>query len=324
MGISDDTLFVYRFDRPVDRIYGPRALSWVIATYGARPECECAPATADGSAAAGPWRPVGAWQSEMLPKTASERQRKRLAKLGVLHDPGTLGLDDAARLIAEAEACLSPTKHQLAKAVKLGVAVPPAATRAALRSLTDAAERRAAVRGLHAQGVPLAEDASWDEIRAAEDEAQERSEAFPLIAALRRQGVVATDEMSLEELDELDSARRDLDEAMRDARRLGFKFEPSTPLTLVTMQALYASLGELEQHLASSEANLDWLVERGRLPRKPRRAAIKIALPDQFARIHAGTWQGNDEDDLWFFQRALELQEALLPRATDQSSPGGL
>jgi len=56
-----------------------------------------------------------------------------------------------------------------------------------------------------------------------------------------------------------------------------------------------------------SEANLDWLVDRGELPRRPRKAAIKAALPELFARIHAGTWQGSEEDDLWLFRRALEL-----------------
>lgn len=309
MGIPHDTLFVYRFDRPVGRIYGPRPLSWVVAAYGGSPECECAPFDATGTQASGPWRSVPGWHAEMLPvppPPVTDRQRVRLANLKVLAIPVTK--EEAAQLIHEAESRLKPTKGQLSKVRTLKIAVTPGSSRGEVEALVDMAERQKAILSLRRQNLEIEGGASWDEIQTAEEEAEERREARPLAAALRRRGVAAMDDMSLEELEELDQARQDLDQAIVEARGMGFRFEPPPGLTLESMQSLYASLGDLEQHFGVSESNLELLVHRGDLPRKPRKAAIKAALPELLARIHAGTWQGSEEDDLWFFRRALELQ----------------
>ena len=144
MAIQHDTLFLYRFDVPVDRIYGPRGLEWIGQRYGARPECECAPADVSGAQAAGPWRPVNAWLTEMLPAPeppAKDRQMKRLANLKVPHDPGTLTHYEARRLIQEAEGGLPPTKSQIQMAEEMKIALPDAPTRANVEALIDSKKR---------------------------------------------------------------------------------------------------------------------------------------------------------------------------------------
>lgn len=307
MGVPHDMPFVYRFDSDREpHIYGPRPLDWVVSAYGGQSACECAPADTTGRQSVGPWRRVAEWHADMLPPPVAERQRVRLANLRIHATPATK--EEAAQVIHEAERRLKPTKGQLSKATALKVAVPTGASRGEAAALIDTAERQTAILVLRDEKIEIADNASWDEIQVAEEVAEERREARPLAASLRRAGVAATDDMSLEELEELDQARQDLDQAIVEARGIGFRFEPPPGLTLESMQAFYASLGDLEQHFGVSESNLEWLVHRGDLPRTPRKAAIKAALPELFARIHAGTWQGSEEDDLWFFRRALELQ----------------
>jgi hypothetical protein len=310
MGVPHDTLFIYRFDAPADRIYGPRALQWVVATYGKRPECECAPADTTGMLAVGPWQRVAEWAREMLPEPATKRQRTRLTNLKVTHDPAAITRDEAARLIREAEGGLAPTKGQLADAAALGIDVPPGATRAEVEALVDAAERSASVEAVRREKVEIDDDASWQEIAEAQEQVEERKESRPLAAALRRRGVAVTDDLTLDDLYELDSARRDLDEAIREARSIGFKFESPAGLTYDAMQQLYASLNDLGEQLALMEVDFERLAENGLIPRKPRRTAIKAALPELFERIQAREWQGSESDVLWFCRRALELDAA--------------
>lgn len=306
MTVPHDTAFVYRFDVPADRIYGPATLEWIGEAHGSRPECQCAPADASGTQPAGPWRPVQTWLADMLPAPATDRQIKRLTKLQIPHDPNTLTRDEARRLLAEAEGRLHPTKSQLKKAAELKLAVPVSATRAELEDLIDAEEHKAAIASLRRRKIEIADDASWEEIGATEEAAEERKEALKLAAALRKKGVAASDNLTLGELDELDYALRELRSAIREAKKLGLAFEPPSNLTLAQIQQLSSALFQLEELMGRAEANLGWYVDARRLPREPSRGQIQAALPALFERLLSESWGGTEDDEVWFFQRALD------------------
>lgn len=310
MGIPHNTPFVYRFDMRSERIYGPQTLEWVGERYASDSQCECAPADVSGTWAVGPWKPVHIWFADMVPAGATDRQLKRLENLRIPHNREFLTRDNANQLIKTAEAKLPPTKAQITKAGNLRISVPEGATRGDIEALVDAAERKAAITALRRRKIQVPENASWEEIEAGNEAAENRNETMKLVTKLRRSGLTVADGLNLDDLEEIELAWEDLREAIREARKIGFVLNPPAGLTPSEMENLSAALGDLERHFGLSEGSLDYLVENGWLPRKPRKTAIKAALPDLFARILNGSWQGNHEDDLWLFRRALELEQS--------------
>jgi hypothetical protein len=262
--------------------------------------------------------------AEMLPippAQATERQLKRLKKLNVAVDSPALTEEGAEQLIRDATSTLDPTPKQLARAAELKVSVPEGATRGVVGELIDRAERREAIRAVRRRKVSVADDASWEEIEAAETSADDRAEARKLASALRRRGVAVDEDMSVDELTELDYARRDLEEAMREVRGIGFAFAPPESMTGEDMLALSSALGEMEQAYRMMETSLDHFVDEKWISRRPRKAAIKAALPFLFERIRAGTWRGDTDDDLAYYRHALTLEQEDRDRGSDPRPP---
>jgi hypothetical protein len=310
MPIPHDTPTLYRFSRAADaKLYGPRPLHWVGRYYIEREDCECAPADLVAKGTDSPWRPVSSWLAEMLPgppAPATERQRARLRKLQVTVDQETLTEEEAATRIREAESALPPTPKQIARAAELSIVVPEGANRVTVRDLIDAEERRQAIRALRRR-VQIDADASWEEIAKAEEAADERSQARTLATALRRRGIVTTEEMSITELEALGYSRSDLDDAIREARGIGLVVTRPELMTGEEMEALSSALSDTVQAYAATEGSLDHFVEERWIQRRPRKAAIKAALPYLLDRVRSGTWNGGIDDDLAFYRHAITL-----------------
>lgn len=305
MAVRQNTPFLYRFDIPVDSVYGPRALDWILECYGARPECECAPASEDGTTPLGPWRPVREWRAEMLPAGVTDLQLKRLANLHVQYDPQSLTRDEAKRLIAKAEGQQQPTKVQLANAAELKLAVPDGSTRAQVVRLLDAEKRRIAIASLGERGRNVADGASWENIRRAESAAETAEQAREIAADLRQRGVAISDDTTLDHALDAQYALRDFESALADARALGLDYEPPTPLPVAKMKHLVEALWTFREAQSIGGTDLEWLVRLRKVPREPRPDQIRAVLPDLFARIVAGRWKGTEDDQAWLCRRAL-------------------
>jgi hypothetical protein len=310
MSFPRDTPTLYRFSKEPDaKLYGPRPLYWVIDCYADRVECECAPADVAGTAPATSWRPVSESHVELQQEPVSERQITRLRNLRIETDTALLTRNQAQDLIRDAESKLTPTPKQLAKATALKVSVPGGATRGDVEDLIENTERVAAITSLRQHAIEIADGASWDDIEAAESKSQERAEAHKLVLALRRRGVFVTEGAALSTLYELESSRRDLDDALREAWNTGLVLAPPEQMTGEELQALSVSLTDFAQQFRMTETGLDHFVEQRWLPRRPRKSSVRAALPYMFERVRAGTWHGSIEDDLSFYRHALALEE---------------
>lgn len=142
--------------------------------------------------------------------------------------------------------------------------------------------------------------------------------------SLQRKGVAATEGQSVEELEALEQAYEDLVEAMGWAREeTGFRFEPPTPLTLDVMERYAGALSRVGEAVGRAETCARDYVEQEYIPRVPRKAAIRAAIPDLLDRLMEGTWGTGSyvEDDLWFLRRALDLGSTSTGVSTSSAGP---
>lgn len=119
--------------------------------------------------------------------------------------------------------------------------------------------------------------------------------------------------MSITELEALGYSRCGLDDAIREARRIGLVMTRPELMTGEEMDALSSALSDTVQAYAATEGSLDHFVEERWIPRRPRKAAIKAALPHLLDRVRSGKWTVSIDDDLPFYRRALTLDSAEAP-----------
>ena len=275
MTIPSDTPFVYRFrsTKAEDgslKVYGPRPFAAVLEYYATNSECDARPAD-DVSVE---WQPVAEWARHYRPPPATERQLARLKKLGVTHGP-EISEDDARVLIRAAEAELPPTKRLKEKAVATGVDVLDKDTRGTLTQKIDDAERWVRIEELREKGIPIGDDASWNEI----EEGEERIEVE---ADLRKQGLVVEAGIPLDDLYDAEHLIADLKEAAREARKTGIKYKVEKGLRTqdarIHTEALWAAIEAYESMRFECDGR------RG----SPKVAELKEAVQELYAGVVAG------------------------------------
>ena len=295
MQIPHDKQFVYRFDPSSGSVYGPRTLEWVVNCYLTNEKCECAPFFEKDGDGPVEWKPVRIWFGQMLPAPMTARQGERLRRLNVVFDQTLKTKAEAQQAIRQAEAVLPPTNGQLLKVKRLKISIPTNATREIVSGLIRE----------HQDAIELA---------------LERKEAKQLASSLRRKGIVAKDEMSVGELDDLESAWLDLDEALKGAKKIGLKVDDYPNDCPQKMMEYASALFELVYQFECVQADLDGLLEYGLLPKKPSKPQIKAALPYLFGRILDKTWRGEESDMKSFYEVALAEQVGPSPAKVTRTS----
>jgi hypothetical protein len=249
----------------------------------------------------------------MLPvpqEPATKRQLKRLANLEVEHPVG-ITADEAKTLIQEAEAQLPPTPSQLKKAAAARLSLPDGATRATVEGLLDDHDRRRAIAALRRKGVSIADDADWEVVwdadEAVQEAAEEAAELRKRLRGLRGKGFALPDNLSSGEADEWESAWDELERIMREVRsELGVEVTLPADLSLEGARELESQLYAMSEAASTWEAMLEWMEDRGTIPRVPKKRERRSVMPQLWERVRAKTWHGSDEDDLWLAQRALQ------------------
>ncbi len=257
---------MYRFIG-TERTYGPRALDWVVRTYGGREDASAAPEHEANMASA--WRTVADWALELPSAAASAEQLARLAKLGVETGPPST-FAAAAEAIEEAEGQArakrgqrKPTTLKLKRLADLGLSAPANATRAEVDQLLRAHElqeiaKRLAARGLRLPNEGLTEDNRYD----------------------------------------LADAVDSLDFGLQQAAERGFRYQPEFPLSADQMK----KLAELLDEFWSASGDLDWewqhLVEEGTLALRPTAAERIAVLPVLFDLVRNGRWSADPSEYL--------------------------
>ena len=327
MGIPASTPYLYRFASTPGKVYGPRPFVYVVSRYASQHDCTCAPAGLDNTPT-GPWQPVAEVAPQLIPEppeAATERQRKRLTKLGISHS-AELSADAARQLIQAAEQHLLPTAGQRRKLAAAKIALPAGATRAVVEGLLDEHERSVSIRALRRAGAVLPDDATWDEISEVEQALDDADEAKRMLAPLRRKGLTIPDAVTLDDAYEWESAWNDAQDGLAEARReIGLRAAIPPVTTPGELEAFGSALYDTVQAAGLWETTLDWLRERrDGIPRMPTKAQRRAVMPILFERVRSGTWQGSDADDRWLTDQALAVvptRRAETSRPKDPTPP---
>lgn len=287
--ISGDTPFEYRFrstkaEDGTLKIYGPRSFAKVVEYYRANDECEARPAGHPDAA----WHAVSAWADQLEPPQATERQLRRLKRLGIDGIPD-LSEDQARRLIQQAEDELPPTKSLLDRAKTAGVVVSVGESRGSLKARLDAADRTQQIERLRTSGAEIDDGASWEDITHWEDrlEAAER---------VRRSGLTVDQRDSLAELEEAEFLMDDLRQAAASARPAGIRYRVQKGMSVREAKrdadALWV-VADLYEELAHDCDG------RGG---SPKTSELKAGLDTLFKRLRAGL-VSEDQAEEWIAAR---------------------
>ncbi len=289
MTIPSDTPFEYRFrstkaEDGTLKIYGPRPFAKVVQYYGANDECEARPA-GDPDAE---WHAVSAWADQLEPPQATERQLRRLKRLGIDGTPD-LTEDQARHLIGQAEDELPPTKSLLNRAKSAGVVVSVGETRGSLKARLDAADRTQHIKQLRTRGARIDDGASWEDITHWE-------ERLATAERVRRSGLTVDQRDSLAELEEAEFLMDDLRQAAESARPAGIDYRVKKGMSVREAKrdadALWV-IADLYEKLAHDCDG------RGG---NPKRSELKAGLDTLFKRLRAGL-VSEDQAEEWIAAR---------------------
>ena len=270
---SSDQPTVYRFAGN-DRTYGPRALDWVVQTYGENPTVSAAAERSADSPAS--WRPVAEWAAGLPAAPASSVQRARLQKLG---NPsiGALTFGEAADAIEAAESAArgargrrQPTALKLRRLAELGITAPPNASRADVDDLIRD-------HGIAQRAMRLAD------------------------AGMR----LPADGVSEDNIHALEEAVEALRLGLEHAAERGLVFEPAFPLTADAMMELADTLEEFWSIAGDLEDSWSLLADSGDLPRVPTAAERCSVLPALLEELSAARWSDVEASYLSLGLKAL-------------------
>jgi hypothetical protein len=253
---------VYRFIGG-DRTYGPRALDWVVKTYGSNGDVSAAPE--QSASVQSSWKPISDWAAALPSAPSSQTQRARLEQLGA-GVSAALSYAEAARAVDEAEAAKrtergrrSPTSLKLRRLAALGISAPQNASRVEVDRLLRQHELALKASELVVAGLSLPpEGVTDDNLYALED----------AVEALRF--------------------------ALAQATERGLAFEPPYPLSAEAM----SELAELIERVWSIAGDLPgiWsdLVDSGDLPRIPTDVQRRAVLGEILTAMSSGQWTDSD------------------------------